>query len=379
MSSTTVRKTSHEPRNFLIGNCPHSNDDGNDARQAAAVTRPATTLVAHIIVWLSLGIGVPALAQNDADGFPSFAFPTTSLTFSNGGTKLAGLLMKPTGKGPFPAVVILHGAGSATHNEPAYRVHANAFACGGFAVLLYDKRGSGKSSGDLDWSDFDDLAGDAAAGVTYLRSRDDINAEAIGFLGRSEGGWIGPIAAARDSRIAFVIMSSGAAVRPIEQVRWWMRGLFQSKGAPTVDIEAALDACEAQWEYYRRVARDPIWARSVAGVARHNEVDMQMAAFRKVATEFGKQAVANPTNTSALFFAAFTRKMDFDPLPSLMTMRAPLLDVIGGDEDVVEPASTIAVLESLKTSGHDVAVKVLPKVGHPLIVMTPAGPRYPDD
>ena len=76
--------------------------------------------------------------------------------------------MKPEEKGPFPAMVVLHGARNATHNESAFRVHANAFVRGGFAMLTFDKRGSGKSSGDLGTSDFEDLAGDALAAVAHL-------------------------------------------------------------------------------------------------------------------------------------------------------------------------------------------------------------------
>ena len=346
--------------------------------RVARTTRPWRRIHSWAICIALLASPI-ASAQNDADGFPSFAYPTLPVSFSNGEVKLSGLIMKPEGKGPFPAVVILHGAEGATHNEPAFRVHANAFVRGGFAVLTFDKRGSGKSSGDLDTSDFENLAGDALAAVAHLRTRDDVNPEAIGFLGRSEGGWISCLAASRDQRIKFAIMSSGAAIRPVEQVRYWMRGLFKRKGASAADIEAAMAAREAQWEYYRRVARDPGWGRSNKGLRERDARDVQLDAFRKIAVEFGKQSVASPAKRTPEFFSAFTRKMDFDPQPALMTMRASLMAVIGADEDVVEPATTIATLEFLKSNGHDVTVKVLPKVGHPLIIMTPVGPRYPED
>ena len=79
-------------------------------------------------------------------------------------------------------------------------------------MLTYDKRGSGKSGGELNLSDFDDLAGDVVASVKFLRQRADISPKKIGVLGRSEGGWVGTLAAGRDADLAFVIMSSGSAV-----------------------------------------------------------------------------------------------------------------------------------------------------------------------
>ena len=62
--------------------------------------------------------------------------------------RLAGRLLRPPGRGPFPAVVIVPGS------EPAHRttydLWAYFFAAHGFAVLTYDKRGVGASGGTYD-------------------------------------------------------------------------------------------------------------------------------------------------------------------------------------------------------------------------------------
>lgn len=71
------------------------------------------------------------------------------------------------------------------------------------------------------------------------------------------------------------------------------------------------------------------------------------------------------------------RKIDFDPGPVFRSVRAPLLEVIGANDEVIEPASTIAVFDRLQAEGHDVTVRVLPGVGHSLLVTAPA-PRYPE-
>ena len=111
------------------------------------------------------------------------------VNFTNGNAKLSGVLVEPEGKGPFPALVLVHGSGPGTHDGIAFIVHANAFLKAGFAVLAYDKRGSGKSTGNLETSDYGDLAKDVAAAVAFLRTRPEIASSKIGLLGRSEGGF----------------------------------------------------------------------------------------------------------------------------------------------------------------------------------------------
>src|SRR5438045_8519618 len=67
---------------------------------------------------------------------------TEPIAFSNGSVRLSGILVEPDGNGPFPAVVFVHGSGPSTIHRPACKAHANAFTSRGFAVLVYDQRGS---------------------------------------------------------------------------------------------------------------------------------------------------------------------------------------------------------------------------------------------
>ena len=67
-------------------------------------------------------------------------------------TTVYGMLVKPTGPGPFPAVVMVAGSGPTDRdwNSPllpgsngSARLIAEALAQAGIATLRYDKRGSG--------------------------------------------------------------------------------------------------------------------------------------------------------------------------------------------------------------------------------------------
>lgn len=318
-----------------------------------------------------------AYAQND--GAPPFAFRVDTIFFQNETVRLAGAILKPDGNGPFPAIVILHGAGPAIFDEPAFRVHANAFVRGGFAVLLYDKRGSGRSAGVLETSDYDDLAADLIAGIKYLRARKDIIPDQIGILGRSEGGWIGTLAASRDSLIRFVILSSGSGVRPYVQTLFATANALKSLGASEQEIEAAASAKSALWEYYRQMAKmDSISGCSRIMLDRRDSLEKLLRSFARFAPEI-PQTVRDPQRTPSAFYRAFTNKIYYDPLPAFQTANAAFLVVIGTNDKVVDPESTIEVFEQLRKNGHDVTIHTLPAVDHSLLIITKEGPRYPED
>jgi alpha-beta hydrolase superfamily lysophospholipase len=330
----------------------------------------------YAVVVTILGPGAAVCAQ--VAGAPQFQYAFDSVAFVNGDVRLVGALFKSTGRGPFPAVVIVHGAGSAVYDEPAFRVHANAFVERGFAVLLYDKRGSGRSTGNLDTSDYSDLAGDVIAGVRFLRSRPDILPTKIGILGRSEGGWVGPLAAVRDSAIAFVIMSSGCAVSPYEENLFWTRRALRAHGASDSVIERAIAVKTALWSFYRNVAADSVSTRGRAGRAIHASLATQLLTFDRYRPEV-PATIATPGKTSTGYFRAFANMIYYDPGPTLEALHAPLLELLGENDDIVEPATTIAALDRLRATGHDVTVRTFPGVRHSLLLTTPLGPRYPAD
>jgi dienelactone hydrolase len=131
------------------------------------------------------------------------------------GARLFCVLDRPQGAGPFPAVVIGHGAGRTTTSEGAgYVPFLNAR---GFAVLRYDKRGAGQSTGTyrgLSSANSEpqvaELAGDMSAALDHLAAMPGIDAARLGFLGTSQAGWIMVAAAARNPRARFLVAVTGS-------------------------------------------------------------------------------------------------------------------------------------------------------------------------
>jgi len=87
---------------------------------------------------------------------PQAPFPYTDETLAiagGDGVKLGATLSVPKGVKRPPAVVLVHGSGPSTRDADIaghqhFRVLADYLARHGIAVLRYDKRGNGRSSGD---------------------------------------------------------------------------------------------------------------------------------------------------------------------------------------------------------------------------------------
>src|SRR3954465_5806285 len=65
--------------------------------------------------------------------------------FQSGDARLAFSLDLPAGTAPFPAIVMGHGSGRVTRDQLTWA--SSRFTSLGFAVLRFDKRGVGQSTG----------------------------------------------------------------------------------------------------------------------------------------------------------------------------------------------------------------------------------------
>ncbi|RZK39516.1 MAG: alpha/beta fold hydrolase [Pedobacter sp.] len=128
---------------------------------------------------------------------------------------LAGTLTLPKSSTKKPPVVILiSGSGPQDRNESfashkPFLVLADYLTKNGIAVLRYDDRGFGESTGDFSKGTTADFAYDALSAIDFLKNRKDINTAKIGLIGHSEGAIIAPMVANLSKNIAFIIMLAG--------------------------------------------------------------------------------------------------------------------------------------------------------------------------
>lgn len=111
------------------------------------------------------------------------------VTFASDSIRLTGSVIVPRTPGLHPGVVLVHGSNAQSRNgqRSIYRFHADAFARRGIAVLIYDKRGIGGSTGH--WDDAG-LERDALAALRVLRADPTVDSSRVGLWGLSQGAWL---------------------------------------------------------------------------------------------------------------------------------------------------------------------------------------------
>src|SRR5215831_6577138 len=214
---------------------------------------------AAFLVFLS-GAGGLAACQSASDLWHVTATSSSvseEIRFTNGDANLRGTVYLPKIGSRLPAVVVLHHAGLPTRDANLYRHLCEGLPAIGIAVLVYDRRGSGQSSGDLGKADYETLADDAVAGQHALAKLPQIDPNKIGFWGLSQGGWLAVLAAGRSKDAAFAISVSAPLVTADEQMQFATRNLLTVRGYSSLDVQDMLVARRAWIRYlHRKGSRD---------------------------------------------------------------------------------------------------------------------------
>jgi pimeloyl-ACP methyl ester carboxylesterase len=273
-----------------------------------------------------------------------------SVSFLNGGVNLAGTLIVPTNKGPHPTIVLLHGSGP---EDRSYLFPMTNFLVRhGIALLGYDKRGVGGSTGDWRQSGFEDLAGDALAGIEFLKTRRDINPKQIGVLGVSQGGWLGPLAASRSRDVAFVISLSGPGVSPAEEGLDFMEHDMRAMGFSQEEIAQALTLAKLR-DNCVRTGRG--W-ETLEG-ATEKAKDKEWLPYIGIQPKDG------------WFYRFYRLILDYDPEPALEKTNCPVLALFGGrDQNVLAEKNRQKWEAALEKGGNkDFTLLIFPQGNHILL------------
>jgi putative intracellular protease/amidase/pimeloyl-ACP methyl ester carboxylesterase/YHS domain-containing protein len=293
------------------------------------------------------------------------------VSFSNKDVSLAGTLLVPRGRGPHPAIILTHGSGP----QRRWRgIFEQLFVRRGVAVLSYDKRGVGQSTGDWNRSSFTDLADDAVAGANFLKARPDIDARRIGFWGLSQGGWIAPLAASRFAQAAFVVMVAGGGLTPERQELLDTEADLRAAGFAEADIAEALAFQEAKNRFMR------------TGEGWDEYAKLRQAGVGKKWYGFGNTDAWGPQANDHPYWESCRRIYFYDPAPALRGLRCPVLFISGALDTPRAVRENVANIRTwLQQAGNrDVTIKVFPGAGHNLFVDEPgwaemlrsARPRY---
>jgi uncharacterized protein len=271
------------------------------------------------------------------------------LRFSNGDVQLSGTLISPVKGDRHPAMILVHGSGPATREQ--ILPSARHLVRRGMAILAYDKRGAGGSTGDWNTASFDDLAGDVVAAFEYLKTRSDIDRSQIGLFGVSQAGWIMPLAAVRAKDMAFLISISGAGVPAAETTIDQAQNEMRASGMRPQGIEQILGLMKLQYRF----------ARTGEGWDEYTE------ARAKIATRLGGTPPETFPGVPDHPSWQFIRGMYFyDPAPTLRRLQTPVLAIFGElDNNILAEKNRNAWEAALKAGGNrDYTLRTLPKANH---------------
>lgn len=290
---------------------------------------------------------------------PPFPYEVRGVTIPSGEHTLAGTLTQPKGASACPGVVLVCGSGPNDRDETIaghqpFRVLADHLTRKGIAVLRYDKRGIGESTGSYGTATTFDFVEDAKAALAFLAAQKGIDPGRLGMLGHSEGGLVLPMVAASSSQAGFLVLLGGPGL-PGEDILYAQGELIlKAQGAPA----------EAQ-ATQRRTQGILFKAARLNTPAGYSEAREQLlagvpAGSRQAA---GSSLDAELQRVRSPWFRTF---LDLDPRPYLRKLKVPVLALFGERDLQVPPGLNQPELEkALKAAGNpDFQVRVLPGLNH---------------
>ncbi len=278
---------------------------------------------------------------------------------------LAGTLTIPEGLAPHPVVVLITGSGAQDRDETIvghkpFAVLADHLTRRGVAVLRYDDRGFGESTGNASTATTQDFATDAWAAVEFLRTRPEIDPKRIGLIGHSEGGVVGPaVAAAHAKDIAFVVMLAGTGVSGQLIIRHQLGLIMKASGADEATIarergfaERMHAAVLASAPGSARAALEPIlkeWYEGLGPAEKQGVGEFEQALDDR----------ATPLDTAWMRYF-----LTYDPAPTLAKLKMPVLAVNGELDLQVDPEQNLPAIEKALKKNKRLTVVRLPGLNH---------------
>ncbi|MEI6388762.1 MAG: alpha/beta fold hydrolase [Spirochaetota bacterium] len=277
-----------------------------------------------------------------------------------GGWPLPGTLSIPKGKGPFPAVVLVHGSGPNDRDETigpnkVFADIALGLASRGIAVLRYDKRTLvhaarlSAEAGDIDVRS--ETVDDAVAALALLSRDPRVDSRRIIIVGHSLGAMLGPM-------IAAAVASGGSGIHPAALV------LVAPNARPLEDV--IVDQVR-----YLSMLQPGDDEQKSAGIA---ELVAAAARVKALGPATGDDD-PEPSELPLAIPAAWWRSLaGYNPVTVAQGLGLPLL-VIHGSRDYQVMSSEALAWRSGLSGQSNATTMLLPNLNH--LMMRGSGPANP--
>ena len=281
-----------------------------------------------------------------------------SFANKNGTAKLSGTLTIPQGTGPFPAALLISGSGPQNRDEflaghRPFLVIADSLTRKGIAVLRYDKRGIGKSTGNFATATTDDFAADAESALAYLKTRKEVAPGKTGALGHSEGALIAPILG-EEGGVAWVVLLAGPAQTGEKIMLAQSQAIASTAGMPAAQVAQSLDFDKKAYALVREEKDQTTLEKKIAAM---------VVSSGMTPDQLPASVAAQIHMLSSPWFRYF---LDYDPLPALQKVKCPVLALDGERDLQVSAKDNLPLIQkTLEDAGNkDVTTKALPELNH---------------
>jgi pimeloyl-ACP methyl ester carboxylesterase len=264
---------------------------------------------------------------------------------------------------------MLTGSGAQNRDETLmghrpFLVLADHLTRRGIATLRVDDRGVGGSTGNVMTATIADNAGDALAGVAFLKAQAKVNPTGIGLLGHSEGGWVAPLAATRSTDVAFLVMLAGPAVTG-EEIRHAQDSVMALLGGASLDYVAAdRFVSQAIYDALKAEPNDSLALVRIREAA--DAAHRRLPPARQRLVDSAWAGVNAEQAWRPLVTPWFRYLLTYDPRPALSRVRIPVLALFGEKDVQVPPAQSVPPMEAaFRAAGNgDATVRVFPGLNH---------------
>ena len=321
--------------------------------------------------WNQFGSSFPILlkkvskieeAKRPQEPKPPFPYKVEDVSIKNesAGVTLSGTLTMPETGSSFPAVLLINGSGPGNRDEEIFGhkpflVVADYLTRKGIAVLRYDKRGIGKSTGNYMEATTRDFVTDALAAVDYLSSRKEINPKEIGLIGHSEGGLIAPLAAVQSNKIDFIVLMAGPGLPGEDILKMQSELILKANGANESYIQKISELNEKAYTLIK-TEKDSTKLREKLEDLFENFIndlpENERASLGKDPKNIFETQINQITSPWFKYF------LTYDPRPTLRKVKVPVLAIDGSKDLQVPPKEDLDAISKALSEGGNKNYKV---------------------
>lgn len=296
---------------------------------------------------------------------------------------LAGTLTLPESQPVAAGVVLISGSGpqnrdSEISNHRPFLVLADYLTRRGIAVLRYDDRGFGESTGSTHNATSEDFAKDANAARAFLSARPELEGAKVGLLGHSEGGIIAPMVATTTTGVDFLVLMAAPGV--VGEIILMDQTVGQAEQGYETALDMALqmgpEVASQMEEAFETIIESTRTSQERIYSILKSEADSSRAAeeIRSVIMERFAQMGPPGMDIDAQVDAevqqvnnAWMRHfLAYDPRPALTMVTVPVLAIGGSKDTQVKSSDNLSVIEAaLNEAGNtDATVVELEGLNH---------------